>query len=348
METQLLEARVVGIAEAVLAGRQVEDDRVELKTKWPAAEHKTARQIAGHANASGGEPILWIIGLNEKAGAFGETAGTEPANWWTELRSHFVEVAPDLTTLRVPVATGHDVIVLRFATDRAPYVVRVPGGGQVESEVPWREGNSTRTARRHEMIRAVVAEASVPTLELIGASVEIEEFVGDPHTGQYQGVRIGDLRVRAALDLFLSTQGVAYLPQHRQEFTLRTSTITLNLGSFDFTGSYRFDGTTQSGLRRRVPAGNVSILGASGVEVSGPGDLRLRGETVFKRSEAEGVIGASELSLRLRLPIDRSDRSAALDCALFAVMDDEAEPPPPDSWQTVSRFNAARSAYWWS
>ena len=347
METQLLEARVVGIAEAVLAGRQVEDDRVELKTIWPVAEHKTARQIAGHANASGGEPILWIIGLNEKGGAFGETAGSEPADWWNQLKSHFVEVAPDLTILRVAVAAGHDVIVLRFTTDRAPYVVRVPGGGQVESEVPWREGTSTRTARRHEMIRAVVAEASVPTLELIGATVEIEEFVSDPHTGEYRGVRIGDLRVRAALDLFLSTQGVAYLPQHRQEFTLRTPTIALDLGPFDFTGSYRFDGITQSGIRRKAPAGNVSILGRSGVEVSGPGDLRLRGETVFTRSEAEGLVDAGELNLRLRLPVDQSDRSAVLDCVLFAVVDDEAEPPPPDSWQFVSRFNAARSAYWW-
>lgn len=345
METQLLEARVVGIAEAVLAGRQVEDDRVELKTQWPPAEHKTARQIAGHANASGGEPILWIVGLDEKAGVFGSTAGTEPANWWTQVRSHFVEVAPDLTTLRVPVAMGYDVIVLQFATDRAPYVVRVPGGGQVESEVPWREGNATRTARRHEMIRAVVAEAAVPTLELIGASVEIEEFVSDPHTGQYQGTKIGDIRVRSALDLFLSAQGVAYLPQHRQEFRLRTPTINLDLGAFDFIGSYRFDGRSQSGARRTVPAGNVSILGASGVEVLGSGDLRLRGETVFPRERAEGIVEARELSLHLRLPIDRSDRSAVLDCAVVALVDDD--PPPPDSWQTVARFAATKSATWW-
>jgi hypothetical protein len=61
METQILEARVIAIAQAALGGHQVEDDRVELKAEWPPAEHKTARQIAGHANASGGEPLLWII-----------------------------------------------------------------------------------------------------------------------------------------------------------------------------------------------------------------------------------------------------------------------------------------------
>jgi hypothetical protein len=346
METQQLEARVLGIADAVLDGRQVEDDRVELKAQWPAAERKTARQIAGHANASGGEPILWIIGLDEKAGTFGQTSGVEPSNWWGHVSRHFVEVAPELVTLRVPIAGGHDVIVLRFATDRAPYLVSVAGGGQVENEVPWREGNSTRTARRHEMIRSVVAEASVPTLELIGASVDIDEFVSDPRTGEYQGVAIGDIRVRAALDLFLSAQGDAYLPQHRQELSLRVGEATLNLSSFNFTGSYRFDGTTESGMRRRVPAGNVSVLGASGVEVTGPGDLRLRSETVFRRSEAEVLVGATEIALHLRLPVDRTDRATVLDCAL-SLNRSESEPPPPDSWEGVSRFDGARSASWW-
>jgi hypothetical protein len=46
----------------------IEDDRVELKADWPDAE-KAARRVAGHANASGGGSVLWIIGLDEQRGA---------------------------------------------------------------------------------------------------------------------------------------------------------------------------------------------------------------------------------------------------------------------------------------
>ena len=348
METQLLEARVIAIAEAVLAGRQVEDDRVELKAVWPVAEHKTARQIAGHANASGGEPILWIVGLDEKSRKFGSAAGTEPANWWSAVRSHFAEVTPDLNVLRVPVAVGHDVFALQFATDRAPYVINVAGGGQVEWEVPWREGNSTRTARRHEMIRSVVAEASVPKLELIGGLVEIDEFIRDPHTGEYAGVAIGDLRVRCALDMFVSAKGLAYLPEHRQSLMLEAARVMVELAPFNFTGSYRFDGASVSGGRRRVPFGNVTVLGASGLEVKGPGELKLRGELVVGTAEATAMRRAAAVGVDLRLPVDGSERSARLASDISWVQGDEGDiPAHNDSWQTCTRFRAGARTSWW-
>src|SRR6266498_182530 len=64
MLSQHIEGRVLNLVERVLNGARIEDFRVECKGTWPSAA-KAARQIAGHANAARGEPILWIIGLDE-------------------------------------------------------------------------------------------------------------------------------------------------------------------------------------------------------------------------------------------------------------------------------------------
>jgi hypothetical protein len=352
MESQLLETRVLAIVDAVLAGRQVEDDRVELKATWPAAAHKTARQIAGHANTAGGEPILWVVGLDEKARTYGSTSGTEPADWWTSVRKHFVEVWPEVKVLRVPVGTGNDVMVLQFSSDRAPYVVGVEGGGRVEREVPWREGNSTRTAHRHEMIRSIVAEASVPTLELVGGVVEVLEFVGSGEYETHESAKVGDFKVRCALDMFLSARAFAYLPEHRQSLALEATGVRVDLGRFRLEGSYRFDGATRYGVPRRVPFGNVSVLGGSGVEVNGPGELSLRGERVLGPSEGRALVDADEVDLTLGLPVDRSDRSARLAAGLSPVPDshfsEQDIPDITDAWHLRRRFSTGPVPYWWT
>ena len=65
-----IENWVLEIIEQVESGQPNEDYRVELKAEWPDAK-KAARRIAGHANAAHGEPILWVIGVDEKKGAVG-------------------------------------------------------------------------------------------------------------------------------------------------------------------------------------------------------------------------------------------------------------------------------------
>lgn len=347
----MLEARVLSIVEAVLSGSQVEDDRVELKAEWPAAEHKVARQIAGHANTAGGEPILWIVGLDEGRRCLGSTSGTEPADWWNAVRRHFAEVAPEMDLLRVPVTGGGDVLTLQFSTDRAPYVVGVQGGGRVEREVPWREGNSTRTAHRHEMIRALVAEAVVPTLELIGGLVEVEEFLRDDHTGANHGIEVGDVKVTCLLDLFVSARGPAYLPEHRQSLQLSAAgQDSFALDKIRFRGSYRFDGVSPSGMRRQVPYGGVVILGNSTVEITGPGDLRLRGgERTFQAAGAAKILEADRIDVDLRLPVDRSDRQARLMSSLHRISESgEFEASATETWRTLARFAIGMTPNrWW-
>ncbi len=42
-------------------GGQDEDGRIELKRIWPSPQ-KVAERLAAHANASRGQPAIWIIG----------------------------------------------------------------------------------------------------------------------------------------------------------------------------------------------------------------------------------------------------------------------------------------------
>ena len=65
MRSHEIESWAYDIIERVQKHQPIEDSRVELKSEWIDAT-KAARQIAGHANASHGEPILWLIGIDEK------------------------------------------------------------------------------------------------------------------------------------------------------------------------------------------------------------------------------------------------------------------------------------------
>ncbi|MCO7239068.1 hypothetical protein [Aeromicrobium sp. CnD17-E] len=345
MELQAREARVLSIVEAVRRGRQVEDDLVELKAQWPHASLKTARQVAGHANAAGGENILWIIGLEERTGRIGSTGGTEPADWWAAVRRHFIEVPPEMALLRVSVAPGQDVMALQFSTDRAPYVVATEGGGRVTSEVPWREGNSTRTASRSEMIRALVAEAQVPRAEMVSGSVVVSEFSPRPGRTHHQGRVAGDLRVQCDLKVYLSTFSAVHLPEHRQVLRLRTSAGALVLPGFELFGSFRYDGWSDLG-RKTSLAGNIEVLGRSGVQVSGPGEFRLKAERTFRSdAAASSLLRARRVDLDLRLPVDLTDRAVdVVDRLPFVPGTSQSEPPEWDDWRVRSTFRGGNSS----
>lgn len=163
-----LEVWVHQIADLVKAGKNIEDSRVELKAAWPTEHQKIARRIAGHANAAGGEPILWIIGLDEKSKSVTGASGADLENWWPQVKSYFPnQFAPELLKdLAVPV-DNTSVVALLMATDRAPYLVKNPAGGAIDAEVPWREGTSVRTARREDLLRILVPVSRLPVIEVI-------------------------------------------------------------------------------------------------------------------------------------------------------------------------------------
>jgi hypothetical protein len=170
-----IEAWVLRVADDVTQKRTVEDSLVELKSVWPPPE-SAARQIAAHANAARGAPILWIIGLDEKKGVCGASPN-ELADWFPAVRSQFNQVHPDLHDLNVRIG-DQTVVALFFATERAPFVVKNPrygsdGGGSVEWEVPWREGRSTRTAKREDLIRLLAPLSTLPEAECLDCRLSV-------------------------------------------------------------------------------------------------------------------------------------------------------------------------------
>lgn len=164
MRTSEIEYWALNIIDRVKNGQPNEDSRVELKTIW-LDPVEMARRLAGHANAARGGPILWLVGVNEKAGAVPGVQARDAAQWWPQVQKHFDGLAPTLTDLAVPHGSV-TVMALFFETDRTPFVVKNPDGGKIGFEVPWRDGTATRTARRDELLRILVPATRLPEVEI--------------------------------------------------------------------------------------------------------------------------------------------------------------------------------------
>lgn len=156
----------------------LEDVRVEMKRDWPPAA-QAARQIAGHANFARGDPILWLIGLDETDGVVGASS-IEFSNWHAQLNACFEGPAPAMTDLNL-FSEGKLVVALAMETDRMPYVVKNPNfgkpdGGPVQFEVPWRVARGTRTARREDLLRIIASPSKVPNVEVLEANLTLARF----------------------------------------------------------------------------------------------------------------------------------------------------------------------------
>jgi hypothetical protein len=171
MRPNQIEAWALRVVDAVEKGAPVEDSRVELKAVWPDPK-KAARRIAGHANAAHGEPILWLIGVDEKTGAVGVDK-QDLSKWWPQVESQFDALAPRCVDLNVPVR-GVWVVALLMETDRAPFVVNNPAAN-MDKEVPWREGTSVRSARRADLIRLLEPSEKLPDVDLLYACLNVCE-----------------------------------------------------------------------------------------------------------------------------------------------------------------------------
>jgi hypothetical protein len=174
-----IEARALDIIDQIKSGLPIEDTRIELKGEWIDPK-KAARQIAGHANAARHEPILWLIGIDQNNGVKGVNYN-ELSNWFAQVRSEFDGLAPDCLDLNVPV-DGKTIVALYFDTNRAPFVVKNPKygmteGGNISYEVPWREGTSTRSARRSDLLKLLVPIMLIPEIELFNATLAMRKRI---------------------------------------------------------------------------------------------------------------------------------------------------------------------------
>lgn len=129
-----VEARVLELVDAVRRGERIEDDLVECKREWPGVEK--ARQLAGSANSAHDSPLLIIVGVDEDAGVVVPVDDTDPADWWSRISARFDQDTPPMLErhLRIHVGEGQAVVALLFSTDRAPYLVKVDGGGSPERD----------------------------------------------------------------------------------------------------------------------------------------------------------------------------------------------------------------------
>lgn len=199
-----LEHKVLAIADRVQKKQPVEGVEIELKSKWPEKFNMTARQLAGHCNAARGDPVLWIIGLDEGHGAVVGASAEELANWWPRVRKEFEGEHPHLA-ISLPVQHGDKTLfALYFETDRAPFVTRASDSGSSVLEVPWREGNSTRSARREDLIRLLVPVMSTPSIELLSASARYYQDSKSPYWSMIFNVK-----------LYATVRSTAILPAHR-------------------------------------------------------------------------------------------------------------------------------------
>ena len=210
-----IEAWVLSIIGLVTRRERVEDDRVELKAEWPEDLAKAARRVAGQANASGGGPILWVVGLDEQRGVV-PFPSVDPAAWQAKLQTYFDGLSPSVQILSVP--TGNSaVFALLFDTARRPFVVKNPvygtqGGGAVSWEVPWRDGTAVRSARREDLVRLLVPALELPTFEILDASAAARPVSPSAH-----GFKTPRIAWSASLLLYVTprSEAMLVLPKHR-------------------------------------------------------------------------------------------------------------------------------------
>lgn len=176
-----LEARVITAVDQIRDGKQVEHDFIECKSTWPKEDK--VRQLAASLNRAGGDPVIYIIGINEKTGEILDVRGTEVSDWWGQITPRFDQAPPEMVRhMSVPVGdNGEHVVAVAFASDRAPYVVKT-GLANPSLEVPMREGTSTRSARRDELLRLLIPTVTVPQAVVLEAGLSIEDHLATPDT----------------------------------------------------------------------------------------------------------------------------------------------------------------------
>ncbi len=165
MNPQEIELWARDIIDTVLNGQPVEDSRVELKAIWLEAE-KAAPRLGGHANASRGVNILWLIGVDERNSSLTTVDATEKGDWLKSVEKQFDGFAPRLLFDVNFKVNSNTIVALYFDTaTEAPFVVKSKNSGSYpEYIVPWRVGTTLRAARRADLLRLLVPVIRVKAL----------------------------------------------------------------------------------------------------------------------------------------------------------------------------------------
>lgn len=333
---QRIELRALSLVEAVASGRRIEDATVECKATWPEP-NRAVRKLAGHANAARGEPILWLIGVDEDAHEIPGAGEMELAEWWAQLERCFDDrVVPDLVSVVVPVSPGSTVVALHFTTDRAPYVVkRQTGSDWSQADVPWRAGNSTRSAHRHELLKMLVPAILAP-------EADVFESLTTTSAHQRQGERQLEIRTTGSLFFGQPAQSVVVLPDHLMwaTVTLLATEARVETHCNVLLHEPRRPGGLPKAIRDGEPPpksrplhGVYTEPGATYITGAGLSQFRLNG-TIVGLTE-EQLPEVEHVDVQIVLPIASSDRRIEIQ-----YRSDRMDSLKPDSLATWSGFVA--------
>ena len=257
---------------------------MEVKSNFPSEVRRVARQLAGHANAAGGEPIIWIFGLDQETRCVTGVSGVELSDWQNQLRACFDDgVSPQATDVVLEI-DGRKVIAMSFETERAPYMIKSATGGSPELEVPWREGTRTRSANRSELLRLLVEKIDNPSFEILAAAFKLN-FIVDKVGNQTTQCIHAETRLR--LYIYSSSPKTISVPAHHVQIqnSILDGTMPWKARSIGFgAGSSQF-----------VRGGSDEFM------FSGPGRVDLiQAEWLHPREIKSPINSKIEVSLPLR------------------------------------------------
>ena len=292
MRAAQLEGLVLNAIDALRNGPGGEDDRVEFKRDWP--EPSKARQLAAAANRLNGEPLVYVIGIDDRNGSIHPTSDIDAADWWPRMEAIFDEVAPELSMhLTVRVAENQSVVALLFQTDRAPYLVKVTNGGATEREVPIREGSRTRSARRHELLRLLLPHVQLPQLHPVSGTLGL----GAPDYYGGDSEEIAQITLGLSLFFEYPIADPVFLPFHIASAIVMLPNETL--------AAPIHIGASKTYIPNGVNARS------DGIQVAGPGVVFLTA-TWKEPHDRHGELAAIDpWHIRLEFGIAGSDRKAA-------------------------------------
>jgi hypothetical protein len=222
MKPQEIELWARDVVDSVLNGQPVEDSRVELKAKWLEGE-KAAPRLGGHANASGGENILWLIGVDERNNSLTNVDVTEKGDWYKSVEKHFDGFAPRLLIDGNFKVSGNAIVALYFdTTTEAPFVVKNPKGGFPEYIVPWRQGTGLRATKRDNLLSILVPVRRIASL--------IYELKFNQRIGEY--VKYGYLFRESEFNKLVESGTIEALTDEIKSIVIKTY-VAINIANQD-------------------------------------------------------------------------------------------------------------------
>lgn len=188
--------------QGLLDGGPAEDSFFEFKSVFPEltdpeSTAKAARQLAAQANAAMPEPIIWIVGVDEKANKIIGAGKKELSNWYSRITKSFDGSSPRLSRSVILHEFDKPIVAVLFETDDAPYVVNLPNSR--DRVVPWREATGHRCASRAELLALLQHHTRLPASHIIGGSKKTSIIA---HARQCSD----DWSIRLRLTLFLENQ----------------------------------------------------------------------------------------------------------------------------------------------